>query len=249
MKSYVDLSKMIQSGSLIKEGIPSSTGLVIKDVFCFRDRLYNYKVSLDSGLVTRYDSKGEYFTFGIKTESKKANGRMCAEMALDFPEADSVISDQVLYHKGVPVAYQGTIYIYRLVAEIKLFLGLHGPLDSKTCVNHKDGCTLHNWLSNVEFCSSRLNNLHGAVVDSIRNTVSNFNLHVDSNKQYSFKYTSELSAYDLEAVINQLGLIDSIKKYQRSIKEHNKNSKVPIEYLSASELNSIYKILKQSGKI
>jgi len=62
---------------------------------------------------------------------------------------------------------QETFYIHRLVAEAFI----PNP-ENKPCINHKDGNTKNNHVSNLEWCTYRENNIH-ALVTGLRAPMAN----------------------------------------------------------------------------
>ena len=66
--------------------------------------------------------------------------------------------------------------VHRLVAEAFL----ENP-DNLPCVNHKDECKTHNWLSNLEFCSYKYNTNYGTAIEKQTKKRSKIVLQYDLN--------------------------------------------------------------------
>ena len=67
-------------------------------------------------------------------------------------------------------------FVHRLVAEAFL----DNP-NNLPCINHKDECKTHNWLSNLEFCDYKYNTNYGTAIEKQTTKRSKIVLQYDLN--------------------------------------------------------------------
>lgn len=211
---------------------------------------YIYKYYTKIGLVKREDGFGNYYIFGNKWSSRHKTGYLCVEMIIpyDADEHKDVSEENMMYDRdGNLLGVQYTCYVHQIASIVADCLRLNGDT-SGSIANHKDNCPLHNWLSNIETVTGTLNNYHAAVVTSIKVNAAHLPFKQGStrNKKYEFSFTNEISAYDVEAYMNEcLEFKKAVIECSRTLRY----KKLKNKYISVGLLLDFYKYLKSNDKI
>lgn len=238
----IELTKIVSAGHLNDQGLPTENwefnGL----------GGYTFRYYTNTGLVDRIDTDGNTFVFGLKSSSRHKTGYLCVEMVLPYNpiEHQFISPENLIFDKsGALVGVQYTCYVHQIASIVADCLGLNGNTRG-SIANHKDGCPLHNWLSNIETVPPLLNTWHGAVVNSIKHNKSYFKKLVDNNAVKSFFYTNEISAYDVEAWMKQRPEFEAeVKTCAASLRDKETEN----VYISTYELWGLYDFLRINNKL
>lgn len=200
------LKQIIGDGQLINGNVYKFYGLDKLG----RDKGYEYLVFMDEGIISREDTlTGESIEKGYNEESRDKRGYITIEMVTPYDPCVHMNTSEKNYYMDGPinvVGVQHTCYIHVIINIINCIINNE---DIDGVANHKDGCKFHNWASNIENCSSKLNRYHGAVFNSIlhhKDVLENcFGLplvSVDSNMKYAFPVLLKgISAKDIWKVM------------------------------------------------
>lgn len=160
-----------------------------------------YCCDFETGIVVRMTEDGKVKTFGAKEKSGDKRGYMNVEMVSPYDaEVFAGTKENNIYRdsEGNIIGVQFTCYIHQLMCIAK-YIAEGKEIGEAEDTNHKDGCKMHNWASNLERVSRRLNGLHGTILTSIKHNKQDEYLTTDSNKKVEFVHLNrEVSAYDVE---------------------------------------------------